>query len=255
MAVAVCTPPPLPALPSLCVFVCLDDTMSLWVCLHAGVPWLAPRPLWLFECFSFCIINCIFHASASPAAPASGRRAAPRQLRLYPLLLLLLLPLLLIPLLAIVSAPTPSVSPPVAAAPPSSPPCLARICKGNAFQLHFVFTTCSALCSFYGICWRCFALISFHCPRAAACLLLFSPCSSLLVTLALEVSWEWAGGRGHRKCARYQSRKSVHEANPKPNSFCYGFFASSLARTSLHLLLLLIFHSCFRLHALNQFAR
>lgn len=180
---------------SLCVFVCLDDTMSLWVCLHAGVPWLAPRPLRLFECFSFCIINCIFHASASPAAPASGRRAAPRQLRLYPLLLLLLLPLLLIPLLAIVSAPTPSVSPPVAAAP-SPPPSLAGICKGNAFQLHFVFTTCSALCSFYGICWRCFALISFHCPRAAACLLLFSPCSSLLVTLALEVSWEWAGGGG-----------------------------------------------------------
>lgn len=57
------------------------------------------------------------------------------------------------------------------------------------------------------------------------------PCSSLLVTLALEVSCEWGGGRGRRKCARYQSRKSVHEANPKPNSFCYGFFASSLART------------------------
>lgn len=162
----------------------------------------------------------------------------------YPLLLLLLL--LPLPLLAMVSVATPSVSPPVAAAPPTpSPAWLARICMGNAFQLHFVFTTCSALCSFYGICWRCFALISFHCPRAAACL---PPCSFLLVTLALEVRREW----GHRKCARYQSRKSVHEANQNPTP---SAMVSSLPQLLQLLLLLLIFHSCFRLHALNQFAR
>lgn len=165
-------------------------------------------------CSSFWSSCCSTTAPAVPVTPAAPVASAARSAS------------------AIVSAPTPSVSPPVAVAPPPSPPCLARICKGNAFQLHFVFTTCSALCSFYGICWRCFALISFHCPRAAACLLLFSPCSSLLVTLALEVSWVWGGGRGHRKCARYQSRKSVHEANPKPNSFCYGFFAFSLAPPS-----------------------
>lgn len=141
----------------------------------------------------------------------------------------------------------------VSAATPLPPPLArhARICKGNAFRLQFVFTTCLALCSFYGICWRCFALISFHCPRSCA--------PTQPVTLC---PLNRGGGKGTN--ARYQSRKSVHEANQQTQLLLLWFLCCLPCSTASPVPLLLsppspslvlfIFHSCFRLHALNQFA-
>lgn len=70
------------------------------------------------------------------------------------------------------------------------------------------------------------------------------------------------GGQGRgRQNARYQSRKSVHEANQQTQLLLLWFLCClPCSPVPPPLLssppppLLFIFHSCFRLHALNQFA-
>lgn len=213
---------------------------------------LACAPPRLFECFSFCIINCIFHASDSPCCSGFSSAAAARAAPTAPAPASALAPPSAAPtpfapasLSALAPDSTHAPTPPPAATPlplpfPPPPPRFARharICKRIAFQLQFVFTTCLALCSFYGICWCCFALISFHCPRPSALTPLVTLCPSKV-------------GRavGRAEGGRTRDTKAVNlctRQTNKPNSFCYGFFAAFLA-----LLFLLLFF----LHLLHLFS-